>query len=267
MNIAPHPILLLKHIQLCAIAMVAGTLNAVAGGGSFFSFPALLGVGLPPVNANATNTVALWPGQLTSIVGFRRELGAMRHLLAPTIICGIIGGVAGAETLLHTEQKTFMALVPWLLLFGTVMFTLSGVTKRWLSRMSERHFAAPARGVSFPFVLSLTVVCFYIGYFGAGAGFLIVSVLSVLSPAKTIHEMNAVKAVANLFANGVAVATFIFANAIYWREGLLMMVFAAAGGYLGAHYSRRLDARYVRLLVIVGGFAVSAYFFGKVYFR
>jgi hypothetical protein len=254
-----------RYAPLAGVALLAGALNSIAGGGSFFSFPTLLGFGLPPVNANATSTVALWPGQMAAIFAFRRELSTVRRMITPTIVVAAVGGVAGAVTLLHTGQQTFLALVPWLLLFGTVMFTLSSLAKRWLDRTTASHEGRPADHLSWKLLLAMTIVCFYIGYFGAGAGFLIISVLSVLSNITSIHQMNALKVMANLIANCVAVATFILAHAIHWREGLIMMLFAAAGGYFGAAYSLKINARYVRGFVIFAGFAISAYFFWKVY--
>lgn len=254
-----------RYAPLAGVAFMAGALNSIAGGGSFFSFPTLLGFGLPPVNANATSTVALWPGQIAAIFAFRRELKNVRALVVPIMIMAAIGGVAGALTLLHTGQQTFLALVPWLLLFGTVMFTLSSVAKRWLDQRFASHQGKPADHITWKLMLAITTVCFYIGYFGAGAGFLIISVLSVLSNVSSIHQMNALKVLANLIANCVAVATFVLAHAIHWREGLIMMLFAAAGGYFGAAYSLRINARYVRAFVIIAGFSISIYFFWKVY--
>lgn len=254
-----------RYAPLAGVAFLAGALNSIAGGGSFFSFPTLLGFGLPPVNANATSTVALWPGQIAAIFAFRRELKNVRGLLVPTMIMAAIGGLAGALTLLHTRQQTFLALVPWLLLFGTVMFTLSSLAKRWLDQMFASHQGKPADHITWKLLLAFTAVCFYIGYFGAGAGFLVISVLSVLSNVSSIHQMNAIKVLANLIANCVAVATFVLAHAIHWREGLIMMLFAAAGGYFGAHYSLKINAKYVRAFVILAGFSISIYFFWKVY--
>ncbi len=255
----------IRYAPLAGVAFFAGALNSMAGGGSFFSFPTLLGFGLPPVNANATSTVALWPGQIAAIFAFRRELATVRRLLVPIVIMAAVGGVAGAITLLHTKQETFLALVPWLLLFGTVMFSLSSLARRWLDRMFASHQGKPVDHLTWKLVLALTAVCFYIGYFGAGAGFLIISVLSVLSNVSGIHQMNAIKVLSNLVANCVAVVTFILAHAIHWREGLIMMLFAAAGGYFGAAYSLRINARYVRGFVMFSGFAISIYFFWKVY--
>ncbi len=257
-----------RYAWVAGAAFLAGVLNAIAGGGSFFSFPALLALHLPPVNANATNTVALWPGQLTSIMAFRRELAMVKRLLVATIIAAVIGGVAGAETLLYTTQSTFMHLVPWLLLFGTLLFAGSDLVRGWLGRIGQRRHAAGRKPRSFSWALMLSMigVCFYVGYFGAGAGFLLISVLSVFSDVESVHEMNALKVLANLIANGLAVITFVLANAIFWKEGLIMMGFAALGGYFGAAYSLKLPQRYVRAFVILGGFAISIYFFFKVYY-
>jgi uncharacterized membrane protein YfcA len=164
-----------QYLWLGAVAFGAGMLNAVAGGGSFFSFPALLGVHLPPVNANATNTVALWPGQLTAIYAFRRELEMVKRLILPCIIAAVVGGYAGAQTLLHTKQSTFMHLVPWLLLLGTLMFAFGTHVRKSIERWRAKRNSTPSRASSFSFPLFfwLMLVCFYVGYFGAGAGFLI----------------------------------------------------------------------------------------------
>ncbi|MEO7143571.1 MAG: sulfite exporter TauE/SafE family protein [Bryobacteraceae bacterium] len=263
-----HPsisILVSRYGALMAVAFAAGALNAVAGGGSFFSFPTLIGVGLPPVNANATNTVALWPGQLTSMVALRREVHAIRRMLPSAIACAAVGGFAGARTLLFTKQATFLRLVPWLLLFATVLFALSGPARKWLERRrpSTLPGTAPGHPASSPALLFwMTVVCFYIGYFGAGAGILLFALFSVFG-FTDFHESNALKILCNAVANGVAVVTFILAHAVYWKECLVMLFLAAAGGYFGAAYSRKLNPKLLRSVVIVTGLTVSAYFFWK----
>jgi uncharacterized membrane protein YfcA len=242
---------------------VAGAMNAMAGGGSFISFPALLGAHIPPVNANATNTVALWPGQLASIVAFRAELKKSRALLLPVMLAGAIGGVAGAITLLHTSQTTFKILVPWLLLFATVVYALSPRINLWLlskSGPSEKSVEG------FPFFMfgALVLVSIYIGYFGAGAGFLIITVLSIFG-VKDLNEVNALKALCTTLANGVAVVTFVIAGAVYWKECLTMMGMAIAGGYLGAAYSRKMNPGLLRGVVIATGAALSLYYFYQLY--
>jgi len=143
-------------------------MNAMAGGGSFISFPAMLSMGVAPVQANATNTVALWPGQLTSVAALREDL--RRDLLPSVCAASILGGVSGAVLLLHTRQITFLHMVPWLLLVASLLFGISGPVSRWLRRRSEApHIQKPLAVIPLFFVL--LPVCFYIGYFGAGAGF------------------------------------------------------------------------------------------------
>jgi uncharacterized protein len=239
---------------LGAAAFVAGALNAMAGGGSFLTFPALLGIHVPPVNANATNTVALWPGQLASIIAFRAELAAGRKLLIPVIVVGATGGLTGAWVLLHTAQSTFQALVPWLLLFATVLFAVNGAVTKKLRKLP------PAKTEHRLMFLCLLPVSFYIGYFGAGAGFLVITILSLFG-IKSMNQMNALKVVCTSLANGVAVLTFIAAGAVYWKECLFMMGLATAGGYLGAAYSRKMNPALLRGFVIATGTALSAYYF------
>ena len=247
-------------IWLIAASFIAGALNAVAGGGSFLSFPALLGVGVLPIQANATNTVALWPGQVTSIAGYFADLKGHGKLLLPVCSSAFIGGLAGAVVLLHTGQAAFMALVPWLLLFATVLFALSGPASQWLKQRAAHN---PAKGPAVvPLIIGIAAVCFYIGYFGAGAGFLVMSVLALLG-IQEINRINALKVVATTVANGIAVVTFIVANQIEWRYCLLMMIAAAIGGFLGAHYSRGLSPRFMRVMIVLIGLGMSIYFFVK----
>jgi uncharacterized membrane protein YfcA len=248
---------------LAGAALIAGAMNAMAGGGSFISFPALLGAHIPPVNANATNTVALWPGQMASIVAFRAELRQGWRILAPVMLAGAVGGLAGALILLNTPQTTFKLLVPWLLLFATVIYAASKQINRWiLSKFSGERKAAA--GFPMPMFVSLTLVSIYIGYFGAGAGFLIITALTLFG-IKNLNEVNALKALCTTFANGVAFVTFIVAGAVYWRECLTMMGMAIIGGYLGAAYSRKMNPGLLRGVVIGTGAALSAYYFYNFY--
>jgi hypothetical protein len=248
---------------LAGAALVAGGMNAMAGGGSFISFPALLGAHIPPVNANATNTVALWPGQMASIVAFRAELRNGRKLLVPVMLAGALGGVAGAVTLLHTSQTTFKNLVPWLLLFATVIYAVSKRFNQWILARAGTEKKEVTGFPIFMFV-SLVLVSIYIGYFGAGAGFLIITVLSLFG-VKSLNEVNALKALCTTLANGVAVVTFVVAGAVYWKECLTMMGMAVVGGYLGAAYSRKMNPGLLRGVVIATGAALSFYYFYQLY--
>lgn len=244
---------------LATASFLAGVLNAVAGGGSFLSFPALLGVGVLPIAANATNTVALWPGQLTSIAAYREDLGVNLRLLVPVSFSALLGGLIGAIVLLRTGQGTFLRLVPWLLLASSLLFAASGPIAMWIARRRVECID-DARPRYVPLCAGLVLVCFYIGYFGAGAGFLIMAMLAVFG-IQRIREVNALKVVATTIANGIAVATFIVERQIVWHLCLLMMLTAAVGGYLGARYSRRLSARIMRSFVVVIGLGMAAYFF------
>lgn len=248
-------------IFLFVAALIAGAINSVAGGGSFISFPALLFVGIPPVNANATNTVALWPGQPASIWAYRGELQHIsRRAVIPLTVTGIIGGVGGAYILLKTPQATFMRLVPWLLLIATVIFALSGRVSRWVRQRSAHHEHgefATGRGV----VIQL-FIAFYIGYFGAGAGILILAMLALLGMDQ-IHRMNALKAWLTTVSNGVAMILFVVSHAVYWPETILMIVASMLGGYFGAYFAQKTKPEHVRAIVILIGFILTVYFFAK----
>lgn len=250
-----------QHLWLYLAAFIAGNLNAVAGGGSFLSFPAVLNLGVLPIQANATNTVALWPGQLTSIAGYRDDLRMNRKLLIPVVSASLVGGLAGAITLLHTAQGTFLKLVPWLLLVAALLFAASGpIAKHIAARADEgSHRDHPS---FIPLWIGVAVVCLYIGYFGAGAGFLVMSVLAIFG-IQNVRHINALKVVSTTMANGIAVVTFIVGRQVIWRDCLFMMLTAAIGGYCGARYSRRLNPVFMRFFVVALGLAMSAYFFWK----
>lgn len=242
-------------------ALLAGAINAVAGGGSFVSFPTLLFVGIPPVNANATNTVALWPGQVASIGAYRRQFSNLsRKTMMPLLITALIGGILGGWTLLKTPQTTFLRLVPWLILISTFIFMMSGRVTRWVrSRTAahEHHEFSTGRGVIFQLFVS-----FYIGYFGAGAGILILAMLALLGMDR-IHTMNALKALLTTISNGVAMLLFIVSHAVYWPETILMVVASMIGGYFGAHFAQKTKPEYVRAMIIVIGFTLTVYFFAR----
>ena len=247
------------YIWLVAASFLAGVMNAMAGGGSFISFPAMLSMGLLPIQANATNTVALWPGQVTSVAALRGDL--RRDLLPMVLVASVLGGVSGAVVLLATKQRTFMHLVPWLLLVASLLFGISGPVSRWLKeRSSHPHAERPIPMV--PLFLVLLPVCFYIGYFGAGAGFLIMTALALFGVEK-MHELNSLKVTAACVSNLSAVITFVFSGAILWHYCLISMVFAGIGGYVGAQYARRMDANVLRTIVVVTGLIVAGYFFWR----
>ena len=246
-------------------SFLAGSLNAVAGGGSFLSFPAMLSIGLGPIQANATNTVALWPGQLTSIAGYFNEVKKHRVLALKMALAGLVGGSVGAIILLNTPAKTFLNLVPWLLLFAALTFALSGPVMKQIERRRGVQIIDPEGETArkyWPLVIATMVVCFYIGYFGAGAGFLIISLLSVFG-FQDLNEMNAMKVVSTTMANGMACILFAISGKVEWRYCLAAMVTCAVGGYVSARLAQRLNPTFLRGLVVVIGLGMAAYFFWR----
>jgi uncharacterized protein len=249
----------LHYLWLVAASLIAGAMNAMAGGGSFVSFPAMLAIGVAPIQANATNTVALWPGQLTSVAALR---GDLRRDLLPTIcIASILGGVSGAVVLLNTRQITFLHMVPWLLLVASLLFGISGPISRWLKVRSSKPHIEKAPKI-WPLFFVLLPVCFYIGYFGAGAGFLIMSALALFG-VEEMHQLNSLKVLAACLSNFCAVVTFVLSGAVMWHYCLISMVFAGVSGYMGAQYARRMNADVLRIIVVLTGVTMAAYFFWR----
>lgn len=247
-------------VWLAVTSFLGGTLNAVAGGGSFLVFPAMLGMNMLPIQANATNTVALWPGQVTSIAAYRDDLRKNLRLALPMGLAGLIGGTVGAVVLLNTPQQTFLHLVPWLLLVAASIFAASGPVARWLEWRKASSTAAPALPRRMPIFVCTVLVCAYIGYFGAGAGFLLITLLSLFGHSD-MNQINALKVVATTFANGMAFLIFIFNGQVVWRYCLLAMVTCAIGGYSSASLARRIPQPVLRGVVIFIGFSMAAWFF------
>jgi uncharacterized membrane protein YfcA len=243
-------------------SFLAGVLNAVAGGGSFLSFPAMLSMRILPVQANATNTVALWPGQLTSVAAYRDDIRKNLRLALPMGVAGLIGGTTGALVLLNTPQMTFLHLVPWLLLMSSSIFAFTGPVSRWLARRKGDQSAAHQPPRRLPVFLATMAVCFYIGYFGAGAGFLLITVLSLFG-FQDLHEINALKVVSTTLANGIAVVIFAVSGKVVWPYCLLAMFVCAIGGYSSARLARRIPQPVLRGLVICIGLFMSAWFFWR----
>lgn len=254
-------------LWLAVAAFLAGVLNAVAGGGSFLSFPAFLGMGMLPVQANATNTVAIWPGQLTSVAAYWPDVRRNLRAAWPMGAAGLLGGTAGAVVLLNTPQMTFLHLVPWLLLGAACIFAVSGPVSRGLARLNVARAESALTGEAhaprrLPLFFATIAVSFYVGYFGAGAGFLFMTLLALFGY-QDIQAINALKVVANTLANGVAFLIFVVDRQVVWSDCLLAMVVCAIGGYASASLSRRVPQAVLRGLVVVIGLTMAAWFFWK----
>ncbi|MFD1710282.1 sulfite exporter TauE/SafE family protein [Ottowia sp. GY511] len=243
-----------QFLLLATAAFGAGVLNAIAGGGTFLTFPALVYTGVPPIAANATSALAVSPGYLGSTLGFRPELAAQpRSLLVREMLICAVGGVAGALLLLVTPAKVFEGVVPWLLLFATALFALGPSIARW---------AGSADGGASPLWrnVGLAVVAVYGGYFNGGLGILLMA-LYLLVGVTQLNTVNALKNLNSFVLSVLSVVAFAIGGAIVWKQALLMAVFATFGGFAGARLAKRLPVAWVRAIVIVTGLAMSVLFF------
>lgn len=251
------------HLALAGIAaFLAGAINSVAGGGTLITFPTLMALGLPPVIANATNTVAIWPGALGSLWGFRRELGQTESRMRWLVLPSLLGGAAGAFLLRYTPPALFEHLVPFLILFATLAFTARGAVQR-LVRTSHAESHNGARWFLMALLFQLAVGI-YGGYFGAGMSIMMLSSLSVLGMSDLL-KMNALTSLFSLCINGIAAVLFVYARMVYWPYILVMAISAIIGGYAAAGVARRIGSDRVRKFVIVVGFSISAVFFIRLF--
>ena len=255
---------IVQAVLLFIAAALAGALNSVAGGGSFISFPMLLFTGASPRIANTTNTVALWPGSAASVGAYRKELSHHEPGFYSFIIASLLGGFVGAILLLVTPEATFGALLPWLLLFATLLFafgrTVSNALRARIAIMNAPDFVLRATVPIIQFFIAV-----YGGFFGGGIGILMLAMLA-LSGMEDIHKMNALKTLLATCINGVAVIAFVLAKEVLWSQALLMIVGAILGGYFGAFYARKINPQLVRRFVVVVGSLMTIYFFIRTYF-
>jgi uncharacterized protein len=247
-----------QALLLFAAALLAGGLNSVAGGGSFIAFPTLVFTGVPEIPANATTTVALWPGVGASAGAYRKELAGQRERLLLLAPVSLVGGILGALLLLHTPPVTFRLLIPVLLLLATLLFAFGGRLATALRRRMGAERAA-SRLVTTGVVVLQFVIAIYGGFFGGGIGILMLASLALMGM-ENLHEMNGVKTVLAGAINGVAVITFIVAGAVFWPQVLVMIVGSVGGGYGGASLARRLPTAAVRTSVITVGLAMTLLF-------
>jgi hypothetical protein len=234
----------------------AGVVNAIAGGGTLLTFPALLACGVPPVAANATNTVALFPGQLASSLAYRSHIADERRRALVLAVPSLLGGVLGAWLLLALPEKVFAAAVPWLILFACVVLAFQGQLK---------HLVARGGAVNHPAALWVAqlAISIYGGYFGAGIGILMLAAMGILLPS-SIQHANALKVLFSLLINGIAAVIFVFSGAVRPGEAVLMAAASIAGGFLGALLAQRLPPSGMRgFAIAVGLFAAGRMFLAR----
>ena len=241
---------------LVASSAGAGVMNAMAGGGTILTYPVLLFVGESAITANATSTVALWPGAAASLFGYRREVSEHRDWLKTLFLPSLLGGSLGAVLLLRTPVKVFAGLAPYLILFATVLFMVQGAVARWAQRTGREQGGRTSGRLAAALVYQFGVGV-YGGYFGAGIGILMLAVLGFLG-LSDIHAANGVKNFFGMCINGLAAGYFIYRGAVDWPAALIMVAGAIAGGYAGAGFARRIGKEKARAAVVLIGFLVAA---------
>lgn len=242
-------------------AACAGGINSVAGGGSFLSFPTLVFTGVAPIAANATSTIALWPGSVASVGAYRNRMPSDRRLMVPLVLISLLGGVMGAILLLHTPEKTFLDVIPYLFGGATLLFAFG---KRLTGEFA--HLFRSAGGITWPLVAAASIVqlaiAVYGGFFGGGIGILMLAMFQMIHM-EDIHAMNGFKALLGAAINGAAVVTFIVAGIVRWPQAVVMIAGAMLGGYGGAHYALKIKPRIIRAAVIAVGVGMTVYFLWK----
>ena len=244
---------LLEYAFLAVAAAVAGAINAVAGGGSLVSFPALVAVGYPAKVANITNTVALWPGYVGGSFGYAAQLSGQRRRVLVLTIPSILGALLGSAILLYTPESSFEAIVPFLILFAAALMALQTRLAAFVARHRPERKDTDA---NVEVLLAIFALAIYGAYFGAGLGILTLAVLGILLP-DDLHRSNALKGLLSAIINAAAVVYFAIWGPVEWVPAAVMAVAALAGGYYGVGLARKLSPKYLRAVVIAYAVVVA----------
>lgn len=247
---------LVDILVLSLAGFMSGALNAVAGGGTFFTFAALMAAGLPPITANASSAVALTVGSAASAAAYRKELSVLWRGALWLSVASAAGALIGALILIALDNVTFRGLVPWLLLSATFIFALGPRIARLTG--AGTHTPSVSRRLAGAFVQFLTAI--YGGFFGAGMGFLMLASLG-LTEGTDYHRINAIKQILAVVIQGVAILVFVSGDVVAWPPALITMGAAVAGGYLGVGAARRIPGPIMRGFVITTGAALTVYYF------
>jgi uncharacterized membrane protein YfcA len=256
--------MLFELLSLFTAGFMGGILNSIAGGGSFITFPALLFFGVPPISANATNTFASCAGYLSGTYAFRKDLQAHKKELPLIITVSLTGGIVGAWLLLQTPEATFREIIPWLLLFATLLFIFGAKLNGTLKQFASRHQHASFTGHLLLFLLLLGI-CIYGGFFNAGLGIIVLSYLA-LAGYSDINTMNGIKLLVSSTISLIAIAIFIYNGVIAWQEGISVLMGTLVGGYVAAHVSRKLSQKHIRAFIVMVSCGITFYFFIDMYF-
>ncbi len=278
---------LVSSILILLSGLFAGAINSVAGGGTLLTFPALM-LAMGSVEANITSTIALFPGSLAGAWSYRQEVIRSKKMIVLLLFPSIIGGTLGGLLLIKTDEQLFNQIVPWLILLATILFLFQKPLSLWVRRFSQKQIDEekklfqqeqlqnkaelanstapdsrhhhPRLGIIVTLMLFQIVVATYGGYFGAGMGIIMLTTLAFMGIGD-IHHLNGVKTILagiiNVFASGI----FVFSDLVVWKYCLPMSIMAIIGGYWGARIARKLPPSYIRILVIMIGLILSAFYF------
>jgi uncharacterized membrane protein YfcA len=238
-------------------ALAAGAVNALAGGGTLITFPALTAVGIPALNANVTNTVALSPGYIGGTVAQRADLEGQRSRVRVVAIPAMLGGLAGGALLFAVGAEAFRSLVPWLILIATGLLAIDPIAKRWV-RARLAHPAAHSHLIMTGAVAFVGAV--YGGFFGAGLGIILLALYSLVVP-DTLLRINALKQATSFVANVSAALFFVFSGRVVWEAAVVMAIGALAGGVLAGRVVRFVNPTVLRMVVVVIGVTVAIVYF------
>jgi uncharacterized membrane protein YfcA len=251
----------LHLVLLFLVAILAGTLNSITGGGGLLTVPTMIFSGMSPLLANTTSTIVVWPGIAASVSVYRRELAQVRFkLMALLVSTSLIGSVAGAILLLYTPQGAFSLLLPYFLLIAMLLFTFSGLITKRLHIRNIREQVDLSLWTMIGVTIAQFLIAIYAGYFGGGAGLMMLATLALMGM-KNMHSMNAIRVLLSVCTNTVTAIIFIIANAVIWPQAILMIVGTLTGGYGGAYFARKIEQKWIRYFVMVVGFAMTIYFF------
>lgn len=244
----------LDLLLIALAAVAAGLVNALAGGGTLITFPMLVAVGIPPVAANVTNTVALCPGYFGATLAQKTDLAGQRRRLWLLIPAGVVGGILGALLLLNTGERLFSALVPYLILLAAGLLAFQDPLRAWVLRRTQRHDGTPADEAWA--ILPVTLAAIYGGYFGAGLSVIVLAVLGLVLE-DTLTRLNALKQIIAFSVNVAAAIIFLFSGQVVWLAALVMMVGALTGGWLGGRVAGRVPPKLLRWIVVTIGVVVA----------
>jgi uncharacterized membrane protein YfcA len=259
--------MLSRPLILLVAGLTAGIINSVAGGGSILIYPLLLSLGLPPINANTTSSIIVWPGTISASIGYRNYLKTLPKKYYLLLIPCLIGGYVGAVLLSQTTNRAFEHIVPWFIAIATTMLILQPGIQRWLYTKEGKDLERKYRNLMFVLIAAfILLISVYGGYFGAGFGLVMLAFLG-LTELTNIHQMNGLKSLSGLCVNLTAIVFFIVQGLVVWRVVPFLLTGEVVGGWLGATYSGKLPSEVIRRVVILIGLVITFMLFRQIYFK